>query len=76
MLPERLKNYPFPKRAGKKTPQFSWRYVQLETAKDWGVTPDAFDKLEWDVRGEMMAFDHVQRLHEAYQYEEAKTNKK
>lgn len=49
--------------------------MQLETAKEWGVTPDKFDQLEWDVRGEMMAFNHVQRLHEAYQREEAKTNK-
>ncbi len=73
LLPERLKNYPFPKRKGKKAPKFSWRYMQLETAMDWGKTPDEFDNLEVETRAEMMAFTHVQRLHEAYIVEEAKS---
>lgn len=72
LLPDRLKDYPFPQQKGKKHPKFSWRYMQLDTAKDWGRTPDEFDKLEVDVRAEMMAFSHVQRLHEAYVVEEAK----
>lgn len=71
LLPERLKNYQFPK--GKKNaPKFSWRYMQLETAKEWGMTPEGFDKLEVETRAEMMAFNHVHRLHEAFVVEEAK----
>jgi hypothetical protein len=46
--------------------------MQLEAAKSWGMPPDEFDKLEVEVRAEMMAFDHVQHLHEAYIVEEAK----
>lgn len=50
--------------------------MQLETARDWGKSPDEFDKLEPEVRAEMMAFDHVHRLHEIYTMEEAKRETK
>jgi len=48
--------------------------MQLETAREWGKSPDEFDKLEYDVRAEMMAFDYVHRLNEAYHIEEAKSS--
>ena len=75
LLPDRLRDYKFPDKGGKKAPKFTWRYMQLETAKAWTVPPDEFDKLEIDVRAEMMAFDHVQRLYEAYVVEEAKSTR-
>jgi len=47
----------------------SSRYLELEAAKEWGLTPWQFDSLEVMERAEMMAFMWVHRLVENYHYE-------
>ena len=43
----------------------------MEVAKDWGLTPWQYDRLENDEKAEMMAFSWVHRLVENYHYEKA-----
>ena len=71
-MPDRFRAYTFPK-PGKKAPKFCWRYMQLEVAKEWGLTPSQWDNVDIDGRAEMLAFNHVQNLHKVFLHEESKS---
>lgn len=71
LLPEALKNYRFPP-AKTKAPEFTFRYLELESMKSWGLTPTEWAKLDMNDKAEIMAFEHVLGLHQMYIHEEAK----
>jgi len=59
-----------------KTPDLNWRYLELETAHYWGLTPFEFDAKEPNEKAEMMAFNWVQANVEAYHYEMSEAHAK
>lgn len=49
----------------------SWRYTELDTAFEWGMRPGAFDELNSDERGEMVAYIWTKRALDSWHYEQA-----
>jgi len=47
------------------------RYLELETAKEWGLTPGQWDALDSIEKAEMMGFLWASRRVEAYHYDKA-----
>lgn len=52
-------------------PTPSWRYLELETAKEWGLPPGQWDALENMEKAEMMGFLWASRRVESYHYDKA-----
>ena len=60
-----------PKDRGYESPEVGWRFVECEAAKFWGMTPWEFDARPRGEKAEMVAFMHVSRQVESFQYESA-----
>lgn len=55
-----------PKPAKYRLPTMTWRFLELETAKEWGMSPWKYDELDGREKAEMMAFVWASRKVENY----------
>ena len=54
-----------------KLPTISWQFVELRTAKEWGLYPSQFDALDPEDKARMIAYDNVSSILESYHIEMA-----
>lgn len=67
-MPAELESFR-PKDRGYRSPSTSWRYTELATALEWGLTPAQFSEQEEEDKAEMVAFLSVKGLLESWHYE-------
>ena len=60
-----------PKHKEWESPAVEWRYLELDAAQGWGMTPWEFDARPNGEKAEMLAFVQVKRTLEAWEYEQA-----
>lgn len=60
-----------PKPDGREHLDVPFRYTELQTAQEWGMTPTEFDDLKDDDKAEMLAYGWAKNKLDAFRYEES-----
>jgi len=60
-----------PKPDGREHLDVPFRYSELQTALEWGMTPTQFDDLKDDDKAEMLAYGWAKNRMDAFRYEES-----